>query len=466
MNARFSIIPATFIMTACQLGSDFQLPKLTDNLQWKKPSQINPSQLPDTWWMLFNDSMLTSLVNRALAANNDLAAAKARVDTSYALIGNDRAKLFPQLDLTLSANTNRSSSDSLRANLPPSVNVPLQQERLRSSLNLAYDPDLWGKNKRATEATSAQAAAAAALLDSQRLGIATEVARQYFLLRGLDAQIVILKKTIRSRQDALDIQNERNNAGLEDGTVSSFARAELELTLHDLSLIERQRGRAENALAVLCATTPSQFSVEPHAATHSFPKIRPDLPASVLGRRPDVRAAEQELRAAHAKISVAEAAFYPNLNLSTSTGFEALDLARLVDWENRILSIGAGLTSPIFNAGSNKASYKAALSRYDEALATYQQTLLIALREVEDSLIDLDTLTKSQNALENALKNSQETLNFSRERYQKGIINYLEVNNAERSVLQIQLSFAQTEADLSISMAILAKSLGGGWARK
>lgn len=466
MNPRLLVFPGFLLLASCMVGPDFQLPGASGGTKWKQSASTAATPLPDNWWRLFNDRELTRLVDRALAANNDLAAAKARVETSRALVGLDRAKLFPTLDLTGSAGINRASSDALRANLPPGASVPLEQQRYRSTFDLAYDPDLWGRNKRAIEASSAQAAAAEALLDSQRLGIATEVARQYFLLRGLDAQAAVLQGTIKSRQDALDIQKSRTDAGLDDGIAASRARTEVELANNDLSLVQRQRGSAEHALAVLCGTAPSGFSIGRSSPVSTLPAIRPGLPAQVLHRRPDVRAAEQNLRAASAEIGIAEAAFYPNFSLTAGGGFESIDVARFLDWENRVLSLGAGVAAPILRGGANKANYQAALSRYDEALAAYRQSLLIALREVEDALVDLKGLAKSRAALESALKSSQDTKSLSQERYDKGITSYFEVVDAERGVLQIQLSLSQLHADQRITLAALAKALGGGWSGK
>ena len=466
MNPRLLVFPGFLLLASCMVGPDFQLPGVSGGTKWKQSASTAATPLPDNWWRLFNDRELTRLVDRALAANNDLAAAKARVETSRALVGLDRAKLFPTLDLTGSAGINRSSTDALEANLPPGVNVPLEQQRYRSTFDLAYDPDLWGRNKRAIEASSAQAAAAEALLDSQRLGIATEVARQYFLLRGLDAQAAVLQDTIKSRQDALDIQKSRTEAGLDDGIATSRARTEVELADNDLSLVQRQRGSAEHALAVLCGMAPSGFSIGRSSPVSTLPAIRPGLPAQVLHRRPDVRAAEQNLRAACAEIGIAEAAFYPNFSLTAGGGFESIEVARFLDWENRVLSLGAGVAAPILRGGANKANYQAALSRYDEALAAYRQSLLIALREVEDALVDLKGLAKSRASLESALRSSQDTKSLSQERYDKGITSYFEVVDAERGVLQIQLSLSQLHADQRITLAALAKALGGGWSGK
>jgi multidrug efflux system outer membrane protein len=434
--------------------------------KWKQSQATAATRLPDHWWRLFKDRELTRLVDRALAANNDLAAAKARVDTSRALVGVDRAKLFPTLDLSGRAGISRSSADALRGNLPAGADIALESQNYRSTFDLAYDPDLWGRNKRALEASSAQAAASEALLDSQRLGVATEVARQYFLLRGLDAQDSVLQSTLKSRKEALEIQNSKFNAGLIDGLASSRARTEVELADNDLAIVQRQRGSAEHALAVLCGAAPSSFSVTRRASNSALPDIRAGLPAEVLNRRPDVRAAIQELRAANARIGVAEAAFYPNFSLSAGGGFESIDIKRFLDGENRVLSLGAGVAAPLIDGGANKANYQAARSRYDEALAKYRQTLLIALREVEDALVDLKGLAKSRNALQLALDSSQETRRLSQERYDKGLTSYFEVVDSERDVLRVQLVLSQLEANQRITLAALAKALGGGWSGK
>ncbi len=466
MKNLYLILPATILLGSCTVGPDFQLPDLTGGSKWKEVSPTPASRLPDNWWRLFNDSELNRLVDRALTANNDLAAAKARVDTSRALVGLDRARLFPTLDLAGSAGIRRSSADALQGNLPPGANVDLEAQNYRSTFDLAYDPDLWGRNKRLVEASSAEAAASEALLDSQRLGVATEVARQYFLLRGLDAQRTVLNETVGSRQDALDIQKSKADAGLIDGLSSSRARTEVELANNDLATVERQRGAAEHALAVLCGARPSDFSVSARKSVVSMPSIRAGLPASVLNRRPDVRAAEQQLRAANARIGVAEAAFYPNFSLSASGGFESVDVKRFLDWENRVLSLGAGIAAPILDGGSNKANYQAARSRYDEALANYRQTLLIALREVEDALVDLKGLARSRSALESALTSASDTKSLSQERFDKGLTGYLDVVDSDRTVLQIRLSLSQVEANQRITLAALAKALGGGWSGK
>ena len=460
------ILAAALTLSACTLGPNFQPPDRDGGTNWKEGRATASSRLPDTWWRLFRDPELTRLIEQALSANQDIAAAMARVTTSRALVGADRARLFPSLNLNGKAGISRASQDATSSQLPPGISIDLESQRYRSTFDLAYEPDLWGRNRRLVEAATAQADASTALLDAQRLGVATEVARQYFLLGGLDSQETVLRETIQTRQSTLDIQKSKADAGLIDGLSTSQARTELELARNDLAIVQRQRGAAEHALAVLCAKRPADFTLAHRHPTAAMPSIHAELPAVVLARRPDVRAAEHTLHAANARIGVAEAAFYPNFSLGAGAGFESVDVRKFLDWENRVLSLGAGVAAPLFDGGANKSTYQAALGRRDEALANYRNTLLVALREVEDCLIDLKGLARSRTALELALTSAKDTLLLSQERYDKGLSSYLEVVEADRTVLRVQLVLAQTDAQQRITLAVLAKALGGGWSGK
>lgn len=463
---RFLIMLPVLITGSCTVGPDFKIPIFNADNSWKQAEAKSNARFPDTWWRLYKDAELNRLTELALNTNNDLSAAKSRVDTARALAGVDRARLFPEVTFAGSAARSRSSVDATTDQLPAGVPIDPYTTRYRSTFDLAFDPDLWGRNKRQLEASTAQADAQQALLDSQRLGVATEVARQYFLLRSLDEQEAILNETISSRNDALAIQQSRADAGLADGLSSSRARTEVELARNDLTDVQRQRGATENALAVLCGHSPSSFKISRNEKPAALPSIDAGPPADVLSRRPDVRAAEQNLRAANAAIGVAQAAFYPNITLSASSGMESTDVSRFLDWQNRVLSIGAGVSAPVFNAGSNRAKFDAAVASRDESLANYRNTLLVALREVEDSLLDLKTLANSRNAIERALNSANDTKKLAQERFDKGLTNYLEVVDADRTVLQTRLLLSQTNARERITLAALAKALGGGWSGK
>lgn len=461
-----TLLVPLLISGSCTVGPDFKVPLFNAGEKWKQKQSTTPTALPDTWWRLYKDAELNRLVDLALNTNNDLAAAKARVDTARALTGVDRAKLFPEISFAGSASRSRSSVDATTDRLPAGIVIDPYTTRYRSTFDLSFDPDLWGRNKRQLEASNAQADAKQALLDSQRLGVATEVARQYFLLRSFDEQLTILNETIKSRDDALSIQQSRADAGIADGLSSSRARTELELARNDLTEVQRQRGATENALAVLCGHSPTSFKIQHYDKPVPQPSINAGQPADVLSRRPDVRAAEQSLRSANAAIGIAQSAFYPNIVLSASAGAESNDVSRFLNWQNRVLSIGGGISAPVFNAGSNRAKFDAAVAARDEALANYRNALLVALREVEDSLLDLKTLANSRQAIEQALTSAEVTKKLAQERFDKGLTNYLEVVDTDRTVLQTRLLLSQTDARQRITFAVLAKALGGGWSGK
>jgi multidrug efflux system outer membrane protein len=454
------------LVGACTVGPDFRLPAPRVADSWKSGPSGQAMRLPDEWWRLFEDAELTRLVSRSLQANNDLAAAKARVDTARALTGLDRARMFPTLSFQGGAGISRSSESATFERLPPGIDIDLEMQRYHGSFDLAYDPDLWGRNRRSLEASVSDALASSATLDAQRLAVATETARQYFLLRGLDQQEEVLRETIRSRSDTLRIQQSRADAGLIDGLTTSQAKTELELANNDLALVQRQRGAAENALAVLCGTSPTGLRVAASSSTRSLPAIRTSPPAEVLARRPDVRAAELTLRATNARVGVAQADFYPSFRLGASSGLESVKASDFLDWQNRVLSLGIDVNVPVFDAGTNRAKLRAALASRDESLANYRTTLLTALREVEDAVTDIQGLSRSRKALQAALASATDTRRLANERFERGLNSYLEVIEADRTILRVRLVLAQNDAQHRISLALLAKALGGGWAGK
>ena len=462
----------SLVLPACVKGPNYERPALSSlfSSKWKHQSKADTKKqpLPDQWWKVFGSSTLNGLVSKALSSNQDLAGARARVETARALIGVKRSEWFPQLGSTSSVGTQRLSEAGFGANLPPqfgSVADMLRRDNYKSSLDMSYELDLWGRVKRSVESASASARAADEGLLAQHLIVAAEVARNYFLLRSLDSQVQVLKDTIALREEALKLQKSRFDGGMANEMDVTRARAEHELARADLAAMERQRGSTEHALAVLCGQSPSSFSVAPEGTLGAPPSLATTMPSSLLQSRPDVRAAEAELQAASADIGVAEASFFPAFKLTGSAGLESVKGTDFLNWENRVLSIGPSVTVPVLTGGKLKANLRAAKSRYDEALAKYKQTLLVALREVEDSLLDLQSIAQQRSAIEAALNAADETSRLARVRYDKGLASYFEVVEADRTVLVTRLTLSQLDGQRNISTVLLAKSLGGGWKR-
>jgi len=456
------------LLASCVVGPNYQRPDAAMPKKWKEGSTTSTQPLPDEWWKLFNCSKLNSLVAQSLTANQDLLGAQARVETARALLGMKRADWFPQLGLAGSFGTQRQSESSFGANLPPGFGNAkdlVERDYYRSSLDLSYELDLWGRVKRSVESAHASVRASDESLSAQRLLIASEVARNYFLLRSFDLQAKVVKDTIALRDEAVKLQKSRFDGGMANEMDVTRAQTEQELAKADLAALERQRGSAEHALAVLCGQPPSSFSVSVDPSLHAPPFVPAGLPSDLLASRPDVRIAEADLESMNAEIGVAKASFFPAFKLTGSGGLDSVDSSTFLEWENRALSIGPSVSLPIFQGGRLKANLRAAKSRYEESTAKYRQTLLIALREVEDAMLDLKSMSNQRAAIDAAMKAADETSRLARVRYEKGLASYFEVVEADRTVLTTKLTLAQIDGQRSVSTVLLIKALGGGWKR-
>ncbi len=456
------------LLASCVVGPNYQRPDAAMPKKWKEGSTTSTQPLPDEWWKLFNCSKLNSLVAQSLTANQDLLGAQARVETARALLGMKRADWFPQLGLAGSFGTQRQSESSFGANLPPGFGNAkdlVERDYYRSSLDLSYELDLWGRVKRSVESARASVRASDESLSAQRLLIASEVARNYFLLRSFDLQAKVVKDTIALRDEAVKLQKSRFDGGMANEMDVTRAQTEQELAKADLAALERQRGSAEHALAVLCGQPPSSFSVSVDPSLHAPPFVPAGLPSDLLASRPDVRIAEADMESMNAEIGVAKASFFPAFKLTGSGGLDSVDSSTFLEWENRALSIGPSVSLPIFQGGRLKANLRAAKSRYEESTAKYRQTLLIALREVEDAMLDLKSMSNQRAAIDAAMKAADETARLARVRYEKGLASYFEVVEADRTVLTTKLTLAQIDGQRSVSTVLLIKALGGGWKR-
>ena len=453
-------------LPACVVGPVFKKPDDKLPSKWKEAHHQSAQPLPSEWWKLFGSSQLNKLVTQALDGNQDLRGALARVETARALVGTKRADWFPQLGMSSSAGTGRSSASAVGANFPSGGFIPLpklERDSYKSALDMSYELDLWGRVKRSVDSAQATARSADEMLAAQRLTVAAEVARNYFLLRSLDLQQQVVTNTIKLRQEALDLQKSRFDGGMANEMDVTRARTEHELANADLAALERQRGSSEHALAVLCGQMPSSFSLKADPSLPTPPNVPAGLPSQLLQSRPDIAAAASSLEAACADIGVAKAAFLPSFKLTGSAGLDSVNAKDFFNWENRALSIGPSMSLPIFQGGRLTANLEAAKSRYDEALAKYRQTVLVALREVEDSLLDLKSIATQRVAIEAAMKSADDTSHLARVRYEKGLASYFEVVEADRTVLTTKLALAQLDGQRAASSVLLMKALGGGW---
>lgn len=467
MNLRLPFcLTTTLMLASCSVGPDFKLPEMLMPSKWKNGSSASVSDLPmpGEWWKSFGSSELNRLVDQALGCNQELRGALARVETARALVGVQQADWFPQLSNKDALNYERLSQTSFGANLPAGIPLPsLQRRRFQNLFEFGWELDLWGRVRRGVEGAKASQVAATETLAAQRLSLAAEVARLYFLAHSLDRQMHVVKETFEWREEAVKLQESRFQGGLANEMDVARSRTELELSRNDLAALERQRGNAENALAVICGQIPSTFRIATNAHLPTPPKVPGGLPSTLLQRRPDIRAAEQKMREANAQIGVAKASFFPAFKISGSGGLESIGAANFYDARSRILTIGPNMTLPIFQGGKLRANLQASKSRYEETLAAYRQSILTALKEVEDSMIDARAYAKQKAALDAAISSAHETQRLAELRYQKGLASYFEVVDANRTVLNAKLLAAQVEGQRLIATVAMLKALGGGW---
>ncbi|MFN0076076.1 MAG: efflux transporter outer membrane subunit [Prosthecobacter sp.] len=453
-------------LSACTVGPKFKLPDVLLPTKWKNGGAASVSDLPvpGEWWRLFGSAELNRLVAQALESNQELRGALARVETARALVGVQQADWFPQLSMKNAMSYEHLSQNSFGANLPAGVPLPsLERRRFQNVFELGWELDLWGRVRRGVEGARASQMAAAETLAAQRLSLAAEVARLYFLAHSLDRQMQVVSETFEWRAEAVKLQESRFQGGLANEMDVARARTELELSRNDLAVLERQRGNAENALAVICGQIPSTFRIARNANLPAAPKVPGGLPSTLLQRRPDIRASEQKMREANAQIGVAKASFFPAFSIGGSGGLESIGAAHFYDARSKILSIGPSMTLPIFQGGKLRANLQASKARYEETLAAYRQSILIALKEVEDSMLDARAYAKQQAALDAAIASAHDTQRLADLRYQKGLASYFEVVDANRTVLNAKLLAAQVEGQRLMASVAMLKALGGGW---
>ena len=318
--------------------------------------------------------------------------------------------------------------------------------------------------RRNYEAARAEAQESEADAQNMKLSVASNVAIGYYNVRALDAEIQVLDDTIKFRKDALYIANERLQAGLSSELDVQREKAELAGNEADRAAVQRTRAEMENTLATLVGQPASTFHMSRYALINERPpRIPSGLPSQLLERRPDVAEAERALAAANARIGVAVAAFFPRINLMGAGGFESANVGQLFNWSSTIWQIGPNVQLPIFEGGRNVANLRVARAQYNEGVARYRQQVLIAFQEVESALSDLHNLVVQSEAQERAVAAARRTLELSNDQFKKGAVTFLDVVDAERSVLGSERQAAQVLGLRMQATVQLIKALGGGW---
>jgi multidrug efflux system outer membrane protein len=456
-NGQFLLI-ATFMLlfAGCAVGPDYKKPPSIVPPDWGwKLAEPKGQSLKGEWWKNFQDPLLDQLEAQTSTTNQLLQVAMARVDQARAVAGIAASKFFPQLTFDPSLSHFHTQVNHVPSDLTATAyTIPL---------DLTYEVDLWGKIRRANQSAQAQAEAVVADYYSVLLTLHGDVAMNYFLLRQLDAQITLLKETLELRKNSVSITGERYHAGLASEVDLDLASTQVAQTKTLVSEAQRQRGDLQNALALLCGQPAATFLIEPGTLNEIVPAIPVGLPSALLERRPDVAEAERKMAAANAQIGVAKAAFFPALTLTGEAGYSSFHASSVLNWESGLFQIGPAVTLPIFNGGRLKSELKVARANYQANCASYQQQVLAAFKDVSDSLVDLNSYDDQAVSEADAVDAANRAANLSRERYKRGLINYLDVLDAERTQLETQSKAIQIHALQLVSTVHLVKALGGGF---
>jgi multidrug efflux system outer membrane protein len=444
------------LLASCAAGPDYSRPEVETPVTWSDTTATKDSSIANIeWWNVFQDTVLQELIDSALVNNKDLKIATERILAAGANLGFTKADFWPHLDINLGAGGNRG----------PTVNGTNQAEGVfRAGGTLTWEIDLFGRIRRAAEADQALLLASEEGRRGVIIALIAEVARAYMDLRDADRRVEIARRTLESRKEYLEYAKTRFEGGVTSEKDYRQAEAEYHRTASFLFEFERLVKIFEDEISTLIGRNPGPIirgrSLDEQAV---LPEVPAGIPSSLLDRRPDVRAAEQELVSANARIGEAKALLYPQLSLTgvggvTSSTLDALFNGPAVAW-----SLVSGLVQPLFNAGKNTARVEFNESQMRQTLYFYESTIQQAFREVEDGLITYQKKGEQRVSQKARVAAERQVLNLAELRYQGGTASYLEVLDAQRSLFSAELDEVAAVSDQLKSMVELYKALGGGW---
>ena len=452
---------AALLLSGCMLGPNYQRPAQELPADYPEKQDGDTAALRADWWTLYGDTTLNELVAAAQKNSADIRLAAAQLEEAEAALREVDASLYPQVDGSF-ANTRSRVSNATAVPVPSTV--PLIRNNRRLAASTSFELDFWGRLRRGTEAARAAALSSRYGRDVVALSLASTTAQTYFSLRAADAQVAVTRVTLKSREESLEVVRSRAGGGLSsDLEVNQAigARSDAVLQLQEL---ERQRKVLEHQLGVLTANLGLKVAPGDIATLPVAPVPPPGLPSTLLERRPDVQAAEQNLVAANARIGIAKAAMFPTISLTGLLGGESADFGNLLTAPGRIWSLGFGLTLPIFDAGRLSARTEQAEARQRQSVANYQKAVETSFRETADAISNLSAAASSEAELRIKVEAARQALDLARTRYQAGYSGYLEVLDSQRTANDAELALVRNRQSRLAYSVDLMKALGGGWA--
>jgi NodT family efflux transporter outer membrane factor (OMF) lipoprotein len=462
------------LLAGCTVGPNYHRPDAPTAPAFKESAVVPPPDLPDggwkkvspsdsamrpNWWEIYQDPELNKLEQQVAVSNQTLKASYEQYMQARAAIQYYRSQYYPTVQAGPSATRTKQS-----------VNRPLYVPGSKTTYNdlflqgqVSWEPDLWGNIRRQVEEQRATAQATAADLANVDLSLRSELATDYFELRGLDTQQRLLDNTVQEYEEYLALTKTRFRGGVATDSDLALAQTQLDQTRVQAIDVGVARAQYEHAIATLTGTPASSFGLPPAPLDLPLPQVPVGVPSQLLERRPDVAAAERRANAANAQIGVATAAYYPTINILGTGGFESRSGGTLIQGPSSLWSLGGSAVEILFDAGRRHALTEEAKDAYEQNVANYRQTVLQAFQEVEDSLSGLRILNGESVAQQRAVDSARRSLQISTNRYKGGVTTYLEVITAQAT----QLSNERTAADVTTrefaASVQLIKALGGGW---
>ncbi len=459
---------ASLLLASCAVGPkapDATLPPLASGAFIGAAAPAVTAQAArDDWWRLYDDPVLDSLIGQALTENNELEAAAANLRRVRAALGEARVGRFPTTTTSAGVSTGRPSAATVQG-LPAGTEAP-ETDTWDAGLDVAYEIDLFGRVESTIRAARADAAAAEAALDIVRVTVVAETARAYADACSANAQIAVAERTIDLQSNSVDLTQRLLDSGSGNGLDTARARSALESSRAGLPPLRAQRDGALFRLATLTGRTPAEAS-EAARACQRPPQLSQPIPvgdgAALLARRPDVRQAERNLAGAAARVNVATADLYPRISLGGSLGATALEADGLGDSENFRFSFGPLISWSFPNVFAGRARIEQASAASEAALATFDQTVLVALQETETALANYANELDRRSALQSARDQAATAARLSRLRFDAGADSFLTVLDAERTLALADAQLASSEALVTTYQIALFKALAGGW---
>lgn len=443
----FSLIGA-LMLGACAVTSPYKQPDMPLPTAWKGSEQIAENNT-ENWWSRFRSAELTDLLQRVTGENTDLQASLQRIEQARAQTRIAGAGLYP----SIGANASLSRSEGQGTS---------SSTAYQTNLSMSYELDLWQRQANTRDAAIYRLQAQTFDHEALSLVVAGDTALNYFQILTLKERIRLTEQNLRLFRDIANIVQTRMNEGAATGlevAQQNTALANAEATLDQL---RQQLTQTENAVALLAGTTPQQFNMGFNATLDQLtvPQIRPTQPSSLLQRRPDIRAAEETLKAAHADIAVARSAVFPTITLGVTPTLVASSLSNSPDFTLRLL---AGLTQRIFEGGRIQGQIELAEAQQQELVQNYRRTVLTAFKETEDALADIKAAGARERNFNTAVNESQTAYRIARESYLSGATDFISLLDAQRNLLQAQDNYAQAKMARYTAAIALFKALGGGW---